>query len=61
MGVEHPPIIGGRTFARRMPLEILRGRSPKVGSGPILSHLCRIGALRDGSDVRGRHLALGPQ
>jgi hypothetical protein len=58
MGVEHPPIIAGGAFARRMPLEILRGQIAKRGFvQPILSDLRRIVALRDGAYVRGRHLA----
>src|SRR5205807_3965996 len=40
MGGEHRPVITAGAFARRMPLEILRGEISKRGIvQPILSHL----------------------
>ena len=58
MSVEHRPIIAAGAFARRMPLQILRGEIAKRGFvQPILSDLRRIVALRDGADVRRRELA----
>jgi hypothetical protein len=58
MGVEHRPIIAAGAFARRMPLEVLRGQIAKRGFvEPILSDLRRIVALRDRPHVTGRQLA----
>src|SRR5689334_23749852 len=58
MGVKHPPIIARGAFPWCMSFEILLGKIPKGWlMEPILSHLCRIAALRDRSHVSGSQLA----
>ena len=58
MGVKHPSIIARGAFAWRMPFKILLGKIPKGWlMEPIVSHFCRIVAVRNRSHVGVSQLA----